>query len=273
MSGKVCLVTGASAGIGRAIALELLRAGHTVHGLARRVDRMDVLARAGGHPIGADVTSEADLQRAVAAVLDAHGRIDVLVNNAGSVVHGAAEDVPIERARDVFEVNLFGPARLVQLVLPHMRERRTGTIVNISSIGGEIALPLGAWYYASKHAMEAYSDTLRQETGPFGVRVVVVQPGIIRTGFENDTPRQLRELSGHGAYAATAEWMARRAERAVGERAPGSDPEVVGRLVARIADTASPRARYAVGKYARLLLWLNRLLPDRVYDKMVTRQA
>ncbi|GGS64549.1 SDR family NAD(P)-dependent oxidoreductase [Nonomuraea spiralis] len=169
-------------------------------------------------------------------------------------------------------VNLFGPARLAQLVLPGMRERRSGTIVNISSIGGEIALPLGSWYYASKHALEAYSDSLRQETGPFGVRVVV-QPGIIRTGFEDGTPGELREISGHGAYAGTAEWMARRAERSLGERATGSDPLVVARLVRRIAATPAPRPRYAVGKYARLLLWLNRLLPDRLYDKMVTRQA
>ncbi|MGV9378638.1 oxidoreductase [Nonomuraea sp. NPDC003707] len=273
VKGRVCLVTGASSGIGRATALELLRAGHTVYGLARRVERMDALRDAGGHAIGADVTSDADLERAVRTVLDEQGRIDVLVNNAGTSVYGATEEVPMERARQVFEVNLFGLARLTQLVLPHMRERRSGTIVNISSIGGEIALPLGAWYHASKHALEGYSDSLREEVGRFGVRVVVVQPGIIKTEFGDDTPRELREISGHGAYADDAEWMARRTEAGFGPGSKASDPSVVGRAVVRIVAARDPKPRYAVGYLAGLLLWVNRLLPDRLYDKMVTRRA
>ncbi|MET7329553.1 oxidoreductase [Nonomuraea sp. NPDC005650] len=273
MSGRVCVVTGASSGIGRATALELLRAGHTVYGLARRVERMEVIREAGGHAIGADVTAEADLERAVRTVLDEQGRIDVLVNNAGTSVYGAAEEVPLKRARQVFEVNLFGLARLTQLVLPHMRERRSGTIVNISSIGGEIALPLGAWYHASKHALEGYSDSLRQEVGRFGVRVVVVRPGIIATEFGDDTPRELREISGHGPYADVAEWMAAGAEKGFGPGSRASDPRVVGRAVARIVATRDPKPRYAVGYLAGLMLWVNRLLPDRLYDKMVTRRA
>ncbi|MEU6717196.1 oxidoreductase [Nonomuraea sp. NPDC046802] len=273
MTGRVCLVTGASSGIGQAIALELLRAGHTVYGVARRVEKMEVLRTAGGHALGMDVTSERDLERVVATVVAEQGRIDVLVNNAGTAVHGATEEVPIARAREVFEVNLFGPARLTQLVLPHMRERHAGAIVNISSIGGEIALPLGAWYYASKHAMEAFSDTLRQEMGPFGVRVVVVQPGIIRTGFESDMPRQVREYSGSGPYAKLAEFSARRAEQSFEPGAKASDPLVVARAVRRIVATPDPKPRYAVGYLAKALLRLNRLLPDRLFDKMVTRNA
>ncbi|TMR36628.1 SDR family NAD(P)-dependent oxidoreductase [Nonomuraea zeae] len=273
MPGKVCLVTGASAGIGRAIALELLRAGHTVYGLARRVERMEEIRAAGGHPIGMDVTREGDLDRVVRTVLAERGRIDVLVNNAGTAVHGATEEVPLDRARRVFEVNLFGLAALTHRVLPGMRARRSGTIVNISSIGGEITLPMGAWYYASKHALEAYSDTLRQEVRRFGVRVVVVQPGIIRTGFEDDTPRDLREISGRGPYAETAEWMARRAEEATGPGSKGSDPAVVARCVSDVVAAADPKPRYSVGYLADLLLWVNRLLPDRLYDKLVTRRA
>jgi NAD(P)-dependent dehydrogenase (short-subunit alcohol dehydrogenase family) len=273
MTGKVCLVTGASAGIGRATALELLRAGHTVYGLARRVEKMEEIRAAGGHPIGMDVTQEADLDRVVQTVLAERQRIDVLVNNAGTAVHGATEEVPLDRARRVFEVNLFGLAALTHRVLPHMRERRSGTIVNISSIGGEITLPMGAWYYASKHALEAYSDTLRQEVGRFGVHVVVVQPGIIRTEFEDDTPRDLREISGHGPYAEVAEWMARRAEEATGPGSKGSDPSVVGRCVRDVVAAADPKPRYSVGYLADLLLWVNRILPDRLYDKLVTRHA
>ncbi|WP_188193469.1 oxidoreductase [Nonomuraea sp. SYSU D8015] len=272
MAGKVCLVTGASAGIGLATALELLRAGHTVYGLARRVEQMAAIESAGGHAIGTDVSDEAELERAVHSVLAKEHRIDVLVNNAGTAVHGSVEEVPVAEARRVFEVNLFGLARLTQLVLPHMREQGQGTIVNVSSIGGEIALPLGAWYYASKHALEAFSDTLRQEVTPFGVRVVVVQPGIIKTGFEDDTPRQLREYSGGGPYAKVAEWMARRAEQAFQRDRTGSDPVVVARAVREIVTAPDPRPRYAVGQYAKLLLRLNRILPDRLFDKMVTRQ-
>jgi NAD(P)-dependent dehydrogenase (short-subunit alcohol dehydrogenase family) len=169
MAAKICLVTGASSGIGHATALELLRRGHIVYGGARRVHLMAAIREAGGHPLPMDVTKEEDLQRAVRTILDEHDRIDVLVNNAGTVVHGAVEDPPMAMARTEFEVNVLAPARLVQLVLPRMRRQRSGTIVNVSSIGGEITLPLGAWYYASKHALEAFSDTLRMEVEQFGV--------------------------------------------------------------------------------------------------------
>jgi NAD(P)-dependent dehydrogenase (short-subunit alcohol dehydrogenase family) len=140
---KVCLVTGASSGIGLATALELLRAGHTVYGAARRVHKMDAIRAAGGHVVAMDARDDEDLDRAVATVLGEQGRIDVLVNNAGTVLHGAIEDVPMERARDQLEVNLIAPARLAQL--------------------------------------EAYSDTLRMEVEPFGIDVVIIQPGIIKT--------------------------------------------------------------------------------------------
>ncbi|MEV4220718.1 MULTISPECIES: oxidoreductase [Nonomuraea] len=267
MTAKICLVTGASSGIGHATALELRRAGHIVYGAARRVDRMAGLRQAGAHPLAMDVTSDDDLARVVAAVLDEHGRIDVLVNNAGTGLHGAVEDVPVDRARRLFEVNLFGPARLTQLVLPHMRERRSGTIVNVSSIAGEISLPLVAWYHASKHALETWSDSLRQECLPFGVRVVVVQPGIIRTEFEEDTPRELRETSGGGAYGALAESMARRAEG----NTKGSPPAVVARAIRTAAESPRPKSRYPVGYLARTLLAMHRILPDRAFDALVTK--
>jgi short-subunit dehydrogenase len=267
MAAKICLVTGASSGIGRATALELRRGGHIVYGAARRAGRMDELREAGGHALAMDVTSDDDLNRVVRTVLDERHRIDVLVNNAGAGLHGAIEDVPVQRARDLFEVNLFGPARLTQLVLPHMRERRSGTVVNVSSIAGEIALPLAAWYHASKHALEAYSDSLRQECRPFGVDVVVVQPGIIRTEFEEETPRELRTVSGGGPYGALAEAMASRAEATT----KGSDPAVVARAIRKALESPRPKPRYPVGYLARTLLALNRLLPDRRFDALVTK--
>ncbi|WP_116200189.1 oxidoreductase [Amycolatopsis circi] len=269
---NVCLITGASAGIGRATALELLKAGHVVYGAARRVSKMEELRDAGGHPLAMDARSEADLDRAVRTVLDEQGRIDVLINNAGTVLHGAAEDVPLDAARDQFQVNVFAPARLVQLVLPAMRAQGSGRIVNVSSIGGEISLPLGAWYYASKHALEAYSDTLRMEVRPFGIEVVVVvvvvQPGIIKTEFEDQTASQLREYSGNGPYGRMAEAMASQSETGL---ADGADPAVVAETIRRAVEADPPETRYAVGLHAEELLKLNRTLSDREFDELVTR--
>ncbi|MFI7027814.1 oxidoreductase [Microbispora rosea] len=267
---KVVLVTGASSGIGKATALELLRAGHIVYGAARRVRNMDVIGDAGGHVHPMDARDPADLERVVRTIVEEQGRIDVLVNNAGTVVHGAAEDVPLELARDQFEVNLFAPARLIQLVLPHMRERGSGTIVNVSSIGGEIALPLGSWYYATKHALEAYSDSLRMEVEPFGIEVVVIQPGVIKTGFEDHTAQDLREISGATAYGAMAEAMARRSETQLGADSQASDPGVVAAAIREAVEAAKPETRYVVGWLADRLLELNRTLPDREFDKLVT---
>jgi NAD(P)-dependent dehydrogenase (short-subunit alcohol dehydrogenase family) len=207
-----------------------------------------------------------DLERAVAAVLDAQGRIDVLVNNAGSALHGAIEDVPLGLARDQFELNVLAPARLVQLVLPAMREQRSGTIVNVSSIGGEIALPLGAWYYASKHALEAFSDTLRVEVASFGIDVVVIQPGIIRTPFEDGTATQLLHYSGDGPYGPMARAMAQKAQGGLDE---GSEPEVVAAAIRAAVEADRPETRYPVGHLAERLLELNRTITDREWDAMV----
>lgn len=267
---KTCLVTGASSGIGLATALELQRAGHIVYGAARRVERMEPLRAAGGRALQVDVTREEDLERAVRTVLHEQQRIDVLVNNAATTVHGAVEEVPIQKARDLFEVNLFGQARLTQLVLPSMRERRSGTIVNVSSIGGELSLPLGAWYYASKHALEAYSDTLRQEVERFGIHVVVVQPGVINTEFEREAPQQLRDFSGRGVYRQMAESMATRTEQMFREGSRASDPAVVARGIREAVESPAPKSRYAMGYLAKVLLRLNRLLPDRMFDRIAT---
>lgn len=269
---RVCIVTGASSGIGLATTIELLRAGYCVYGAARRVERMEPLCAAGGRAIAMDVTREDDLNRVVRTVLTEQGRIDVLVNNAGAGLPGAVEDVPIDQARALFGVNLFGPARLTQQILPVMREQGSGTIINVSSIGGEIAMPLNAWYYASKHALEAYSDTLRQEVAPFGIRVVLIQPGIIKTEFEKGTADILRRVSGKGAYRYMAEAIAARAEQFFSAQTNASEPDVVARAIRTAIESPSPKARYAVGYMAKVLLTLNRILPERIYDNMVTRK-
>jgi len=270
---KVVLVTGASAGIGKATSLEFLSAGHIVYGAARGVHKMDDIRDAGGHVLAMDARRPEDLERVTSTIIDEQGRIDVLVNNAGTVLHGAAEDIPLDLARDQFEVNVFAPARLTQLVLPSMRERKSGTIVNVSSIGGEIALPLGCWYYATKHALEAYSDSLRMEVEPFGIDVVIIQPGIIKTGFEDHTAQQLREISGTTAYGEMAEALAQRAEEQLGENSQGSAPGIVATTIREAVEADKPETRYAVGWMADKLLELNATLPDREFDKLVTGAA
>ena len=180
MERQVALVTGASSGIGEQTALELLRRGFTVYGAARRAERMSGLTDAGGHAIAMDVTDDTSMRAAVDRIIAEQGRIDVLVNNAGYGSYGALEDVPIDEARRQFEVNVFGLARITQLVLPGMRERRSGTIVNISSIGGRIYEPLGAWYHATKFAVEGLSDSLRvEQLTDFPVYCMGVHPSAI----------------------------------------------------------------------------------------------
>ena len=180
---RVVLVTGASSGIGLATALKLIEDGHVVYGGARRVAALAPIVGAGGRALSLDVTDEATMRAAVEEVLRREGRIDVLINNAGYGSYGAVEDVPMEEARRQVEVNLFGLAEMTRLVLPHMRAQASSTIVNMSSMGGTIYFPLGAWYHATKHAVEAFSDCLRLEVSRFAVDVVIITPGAIDTGF------------------------------------------------------------------------------------------
>ena len=270
---QTILITGASSGIGLATALELLRAGHTVYGGARRVGSMAAIGAAGGHVLPLDVTQDADRERVVQTIITEHGRLDALINNAGLGPYAAAEDMPLDDARHLFEVNVFGPARLIQLVLPYMRAQRSGRIVNVSSMGGEIAFPLGAWYHASKHALEGYSDALRQEVRRFGIDVVLIQPGLIKTEFGGPTVHAVREHSGRGAYRELAEAVAKNTEAIYGANGKASDPTVVARAIRRAVESARPKTRYPVGYVARPLLALNRFLPARVFDRIATSQT
>ena len=186
---KVALVTGASSGIGEATAQHLHEAGFLVYGAARRTNRMQALGELGVRTLAMDVTDDESMAAGVKHILDEAGRIDVLVNNAGYGSYGAVEDVSLDEARRQFEVNVFGAARLTQLVLPHMREQHSGSIVNITSMGGKIYTSFGAWYHATKFAFEAFSDCLRVETKEFGIDVVIIEPGAIATEVGLDRRR------------------------------------------------------------------------------------
>jgi len=200
------------------------------------------------------------------------GGIDVLVNNAGFATYGAMEDTTLADARYQFEVNLFGLARLTQLALPHMREQQNGTIVNISSMGGKIYTPLGSWYHATKHALEGWSDCLRLELAPFGIDVVIVEPGSVRTEFGEVAVGPLLERSGESAYSEMANAVAA-AFRTNYEQGGGSPPSVVADVVAKAVAADRPKTRYAVARYARPLITLRRFTGDRTFDRVVMRMA
>jgi NAD(P)-dependent dehydrogenase (short-subunit alcohol dehydrogenase family) len=266
---KIVLITGASAGIGRAAAELLLKSGYKVYAGARRVERMKDLEELGAKILTLDVTAEASLKTAVDTIIKDEGWLDILINNAGYGAHGAVEDVPIEEARRQFEVNVFGLARLTQLVLPHMRLEGGGTIINISSIAGKITMPTGGWYHASKHAVEAYSDALRLEVAQFGIKVVLIEPGPIKTEWDNTALVNLEKYSGSGAYGPMVKRITEKFRAGYRKGAPG--PEVVAKVILKALRASSPAARYPVPFSASWIIFLKWLLPDRVLDWAILR--
>ncbi|MFE5285056.1 oxidoreductase [Nocardia sp. NPDC056611] len=270
MTTKTALVTGASSGIGEATARTLADLGFTVYGAARRVDRLRKLADHAIRPLAMDVTDDASMTAGIARIIGETGRIDVLVNNAGYGSYGAIEDVPLDEARYQFEVNVFGAARLAQLVLPHMREQRSGTIVNITSMGGKIYTPLGGWYHGTKFALEGLSDCLRLEARPFGVNVVVIEPGGIATEWGGIAANNLRKVSGDTAYASQAQAVATLLSSEANARR-NSPPQVIADAIGKAVTARRPKTRYTVGFGARPLIFAKWLLPDRAFDAIIKR--
>lgn len=270
MTTKVALVTGASSGIGESATEELMKAGYVVHAVARRVERMTGLADKGAQVLAMDVTDDASMVAGVAKVIAEHGRIDVLVNNAGYGSYGAVEDVDIDEARRQFEVNVFGLARLSQLVLPHMRAQGSGRIINISSVGGRLYEPFGAWYHATKYAVEGLSNSMRLEVAPFGIDVVLIAPAAIITEWNTIARDSLLEVSGETAYGK----FAKRAHKVLtefDEPSRASTPDVVGRKILKAATAKNPKAVYPVGKGARLIRGSVDLMPPAAFDAVVRR--
>jgi NAD(P)-dependent dehydrogenase (short-subunit alcohol dehydrogenase family) len=267
---KIALVTGASAGIGEATARALLAAGYTVFAGARRLDRMAGLAGLGATLLKLDLTDDASIVAAVDAIKAGAGRLDVLVNNAGYGSYGALEDVPLDEARRQFDVNVFGLARLCQLALPMMRAQKAGKIVNVTSIGGKIWEPMGSWYHATKFAVEGLSDCLRVEVGRFGIDVIIIEPGAIRTEWAGIARDGLLATSGTGAYAEQAQSHARLLAAAETSNL-ASPPTVVARTIVRAVTARRPKTRYATGGGARTILLLRTILPDRAFDRLMLR--
>ena len=268
MAQPVAIVTGASSGIGEATAKRLQDAGYVVYAGARRLDRMTGLVERGIHAVELDVTDDASMGALVDTILAEQGRIDVLVNNAGYGSYGAVEDVPLAEARRQLDVNLFGLARLTQLVLPTMRQARRGRIINISSIGGRMGEPLGAWYHASKFAVEGFSDSLRLELHDFDIHVVIVEPGAIRTEWGDGALQSARTYSAETAYAAHVAAMDRMYASAYDFAV---EPAVIADVIHRAATARRPKIRYAAPTSAKVLMALTRLMPDRLKDGAARR--
>lgn len=268
------VVTGCSSGIGEATAIRLAAEGWTVYATARRVDAVAHLADRGCRLLPLDVTDEGTMAAAVSAVEAEHGAVAALVNNAGYSQSGAVEAVPLELARRQLETNVLGLARLTQLVLPGMRRRRAGRVVNISSMGGRLTFPGGGWYHASKYALEALSDALRYEVAGFGVQVVVVEPGLIRSRFADTAVGSLPADPGEGAaYAGFTEAVAQATRDSYAGLLGrlGGGPETVAAVVVEALAAKRPKTRYRVTPSAHLLLGLRAALPDRAWDAFLRR--
>jgi NAD(P)-dependent dehydrogenase (short-subunit alcohol dehydrogenase family) len=267
------LITGCSTGIGRATAERLAKSGHVVYATARRVESIADLEAAGCRTLALDVTDEGSMTAAVEQVVAEHGAVGALVNNAGYSQSGAIETLDMDDVRRQFETNVFGLMRMCQLVLPGMREQRKGRIVNISSMGANFTFPGGGVYHATKYAVEAVSDALRFEVKGFGVDVVIVQPGLIKTAFSATAASEIRREEGPYAHfnASVA-----KATKNVYEKGPaarlGAGPEAVAKVIEKAITAPSPKIRYRVTPSAHLLINQRRLMTAGMWDKMVGTQ-
>jgi len=264
-SGSVALVTGAAAGIGEAAARALVGAGFTVYGTSRRAAAGE--KRDGVVFLPLDVTDDESVAGVVREVLARSGRIDVLVNNAGVGIAGAAEESSIEQARALFETNVFGSIRTTRAVLPHMREQGSGRIINVSSVLGLVPAPFMALYAATKHAIEGYSESLDHEVREHGVRVLLVEPGYTNTAFDANAVAVDQPLALYTRRREAFDVLTAAAVRG------GDDPAVVGQVIVAAATDRRPRLRYPAGTLARRVSKLRRFVPPTIFDKQIRKTS
>jgi NAD(P)-dependent dehydrogenase (short-subunit alcohol dehydrogenase family) len=272
---KAVLITGCSTGIGRVTAEHLAERGWKVYATARRPESIQDLSEKGCKVLALDVLDEDSMSAAVAAVQQAEGAVGVLVNNAGYSQSGAVEEVPLEQVRRQFETNVFGLVRMTQLALPGMRRQGWGKIVNVSSMGGRLVFPGGGFYHGTKYAVEAISDALRFEVRPFGVDVILIEPGLIRTEFGHTAVGSIEDATADtGPYGDFNRSVA--ALTAGAYDGPmsklGAGPEAVARKIEKAITSRRPRTRYPVTASARLMMGQRKLLSDRAWDAMMRTQ-
>jgi short-subunit dehydrogenase len=269
MRQETVLVTGASSGMGKETARTLIGEGYTVYAAARRLKKMDDLKELGGIPLKMDITKEDEVAAVVEQVERERGGVDILINNAGCALYGSVEETTLDEAYYQFEVNLFGLARLTQLVLPFMRQKRAGKIVNISSASGKVYAPLGAWYTASKHAVEGWSDNLRFEVEPFNIEVIIIEPGVIDTEIWDKLVEPMLERSGQGPYSKMAHALAEASRNYQRDPKASSPPSVIANTISKAIKARRPRTRYAVGKMSSPLIFIRKWFGDRFYDRVL----
>jgi len=255
--------------MGKVTAEELIKEGHIVYCAARNTDKMKDLENLGGKVLKMDVSDQSSIEAGVNKMINEQGKIDVLWNNAGFGLYGPVEDISIEKAKYQFDVNLFGLARLTQLVLPPMRKQKSGLIINTSSMGGKIYTPLGAWYHATKHALEGWSDCLRLELKEFGINVVVLEPGLIDTGFAAGVEHHFAPEAMQGAYKRIVQGLLNSTSSSSMKM---SSPMVIAKTVKKIINAKKPKTRYLVGVMAKPLVNIRKMFGDKIYDKVIMSQ-
>lgn len=271
---KAVLITGCSSGIGKVTAQRLAKAGWRVYASSRDGRGLDDAVAAGCTALALDVGDEASMKAAVAEVTTREGAVGVLINNAGYSQSGAVEAVPMEKVRAQFETNVFGLVRLTQLALPGMRAQRWGKVVNLSSMGGKLVFPGGGYYHATKYAVEAISDALRFEVRGFGVDVVIIEPGLIRSGFSKAAVGQMNipPVGADDPYGAFHEAVARGTVESY-EKGPlaklAGETDDVAAVIEKAITATKPRARYTVSGSAKLLLSQRALLSDNAWDRFL----
>ena len=264
---KVVLITGTAYGIGKSTAELLIDKGHIVYGGDILVEENLYLNDIGGTALEMDVTNQEHIDKAINQIISEQGRVDVLVNNAGLGVYGAIEDVSMEDIYYQYDVNLFGLARVTKAVLPHMREKKSGLIINISSVLGETYGPLAGWYLSTKHALEGWSDALRVELKEFDIDVVVVQPGAINTNFSNVTKTYIDKYRENSAYQHLyGEPITDTGNEVLSNQ---SDPIVIAKVINKAMNARNPKTRYAAGAYSKIGIFLRKIMTDKMFDRFI----
>ena len=264
---KVVLITGTAYGIGKSTAELLIDKGHIVYGGDILLEENLYLNDIGGTALEMDVTNQEHIDKAINQIISEQGRVDVLVNNAGLGVYGAIEDVSMEDIYYQYDVNLFGLARVTKAVLPYMREKESGLIINISSVLGETYGPLAGWYLSTKHALEGWSDALRVELKEFDIDVVVVQPGAINTNFSNVTKTYIDKYRENSAYQHLyGEPITDTGNEVLSNQ---SDPIVIAKVINKAMNARNPKTRYAAGAYSKIGIFLRKIMTDKMFDRFI----
>ncbi len=270
MNKKTVLITGASSGIGEATAKWLKKEGYIVYGAARRLEKMQKeLEPLGINVIKLDLSNEKSILSCIKTIIEKEGQIDILINNASYLNFGTIEETPLDIGKKHYEVNIFGLAYITQLVIPYMRDNKYGKIVNISSTGGKSAGPFGGWYQSSKFALEGMSDVMRIELKQFGIDVIVIEPGAIKTSMVSEIADSLLRNSGNGLYKKSANKFADAIQNMIKDATP---PDEIAKTITNAIQTKYPKTRYVKGKRAKTFLIAKRFLPDKFFDKMIIRE-